>query len=807
MKRSFFLLLVLFQLFYSLSFGQTLKQYNRATQEAFNKGDYYTALKYGLKALQFEGDSLDRLWIAAESARRFNSYSKAEELYTTIVTLDKKDQYTSAKFYKASMQEFQGKYSEAKKSYEMYLVENKGDDAYLTAKAEKGLASIDWINLNSNSVPEGTRVNRLGDDINSVYTDFAPVKIDDKLYYSSNRFATPKDSSSCSPPLFGNMIAVKNGVQDESLKSINVPFKHTANTAINVKKNRMYYTICENIDSNKIRCDLYYRDYNNSGYSIAKKLPDHINLSGYTNTQPSIGRDKISGKQILYWVSDRPGGKGKLDIWYSHLINDSTFSEAINLKEINTAEDDITPFIHSSTGELYFSSDGRLGYGGFDIYKVIPQNNSWSEAENLGTPINSSYNDIYFTLDNEGKKGLLSSNRKGSLYLDELQEACCNDIYDISIQPPHIKLNVKALDKKTMMLLPDTKVKIINKTDPSQKTDDYVTNENGEVLLDIARNTEYNIISNKTGYYEDTVFFSTYGVNKSQTIEKKIFLDRAVVMLHAFTFDKSTQKALPQTKVKLIDLTDNSIDSSFNNTANDFHFVIKKGHSYQTTAEKDGYNKVIEEINTTNISEDNIRKDLYLEPKTLPELIPIALYFDNDQPDIRSNEKSTKKTYSETFSNYYRRKEEFKRKWDSGINSDSQSEYNAKYDSFFEDTVKGNYEKFTFFLDQLINRLQEGTKYELVLKGYASPRAESPYNKHLSDRRISSVENGILKYRNGILKSFNKSQQLVFIHEPYGEEKSNPGVSDDLFNQRLSIYSIEASRERKVEIINIILKN
>ena len=113
------------------------------------------------------------------------------------------------------------------------------------------------------------------------------------------------------------------------------------------------------------------------------------------------------------------------DIWYSYLLNDTSFSEALNLKEINTTEDDITPFFHSTTSELYFSTNGRLGYGGFDIYKVILTDKSPPNVLNLGSPINSSYNDMYFSLDDEGKQGLLSSNRKGSFYICLLYTSRC----------------------------------------------------------------------------------------------------------------------------------------------------------------------------------------------------------------------------------------------------------------------------------------------------------------------------------------------------------------------------------------------
>ena len=120
---------------------------------------------------------------------------------------------------------------------------------------------------------------------------------------------------------------------------------------------------------------------------------------------------------------------------------------------------------------------------------------------------------MYFSLDDEGKQGLLSSNRKGSFYIDELQEACCNDIYDISLQPPVLKLLVKIVDKKTLAVLPGSKVQLINKTDPLSLPNQYIASGKGDVLLDISRNTDYEIVAENTGYFSNKETVSTYGLS------------------------------------------------------------------------------------------------------------------------------------------------------------------------------------------------------------------------------------------------------------------------------------------------------
>ena len=105
----------------------------------------------------------------------------------------------------------------------------------------------------------------------------------------------------------------------------------------------------------------------------AVRLPDIINDSLSTNTQPTVAYDIDIDKEVLYFVSDREGGKGKLDIWYS-VMNGNGYSEPVNLSDINTNEDDLSPYYHTPTKTLYFSTSGRLGMGGYDVFSAAKTN-------------------------------------------------------------------------------------------------------------------------------------------------------------------------------------------------------------------------------------------------------------------------------------------------------------------------------------------------------------------------------------------------------------------------------------------------
>ncbi len=107
------------------------------------------------------------------------------------------------------------------------------------------------------------------------------------------------------------------------------------------------------------------------------------------------------------------------------------------------------------------------------------------------------------------------------------------------------------------------------------------------------------------------------------------------------------------------------------------------------------------------------------------------------------------------------------------------------------------------FSEVLYEMLTRGDSIEITLKGYASPRAGAKYNKNLTDRRVSSVYNHFDIFDGGIYKRFVVSKQLVILREANGEAKAPPGISDNIKDERKSIYDVRASRERRLEIIGV----
>jgi len=209
-------------------------------------------------------------------------------------------------------------------------------------------------------------------------------------------------------------------------KVINSPKANVANLTFSRDNKTAYFNKCEY--KGAYTCAIYEAKYDNGTFSDVEKLPAHINKSKYTATQPRI--TVVGDHEYLLFASDRPGGKGLLDVWFATRNADGTFSQPKNCgSKINTIGNDITPFYDSRDSILYFSSEMHNSIGGFDIFMSKGDfiTNQWSKPWNAGYPINSSHNDLYFNFGMDSVNAYFTSNRVESIRFAE--DAFGNDIY------------------------------------------------------------------------------------------------------------------------------------------------------------------------------------------------------------------------------------------------------------------------------------------------------------------------------------------------------------------------------------------
>ncbi len=798
-------ILICFLMAFALSaFGQTRKAFLEAAEASFASKDYYSALHYYQNVLEFHED-IHVLYKGAESARLFNAYKLAEQYYQQVVDLEQNGEFPLALFHLAEMQKRIGKYEQAKRNYEIYLSENELDNPYYTDLATRQIEDCDWALEQSQNPRSYVTVDRLGETINTPFSEFGPIRIGDTLYYSSLRF--PSETDEAVPRrIFSNVLwSIKGGEGIQIDSTFNDATLHTAHAVFAEDMNRVYYTLCEYLNATDIRCDLYYRDIVNGVMGSPVKLPGTINDTTHTTTQPSIGKDPINGDPALYFVSNRAGTKGKLDIWYSVLRDDGSFDDPVNLMPINTIEDDITPYYHEPSNTLYFSSQGYQGFGGFDVYSVYLHNLVDPFIENLGVPVNSSYNDLYFFLEENEDTAYLASNRQGAAYIEDAQEACCNDIYKAAFAKLDIDLKVLTFDQATQADLLGATVTLLEVNGDEIVVSTLSADNTNEFVFPLTRNRSYKVIAEKEGFFPDTITLTTRGLNESQEILKRMYLQSKSLDLEVFVFDDATREALRGATVNLKDLSDPDSETvvQINEDGNSFIFPLERDKSYEIITSKRGYKPDTLQLSTVNVPSNKITKNIYLKQGDLEDFLPLAVYFDNDHPNPRTYYRTTRRTYDDTYPPYMERKEIFKTEFTSPLVDNAKVQAEDDLERFFEYNVREGRNDLIKFIQILTEDLEEGEQIEIVMQGFASPLASSSYNERLSSRRISSVVNQFRRYSDSVLMRYIRNGQLKIVEEPQGERTAPIYVSDDRADSRNSIYSIPASRERRVEIINV----
>ncbi|MDP2387981.1 MAG: hypothetical protein Q8M29_16525 [Bacteroidota bacterium] len=168
--------------------------------------------------------------------------------------------------------------------------------------------------------------------------------------------------------------------------------------------------------------DLYLSILTGKEWSVPERLHGDVNSSAWEGSC-----SLTSDGKTLYFTSERKGGYGGKDIYTSRIQEDGSWGTAINMGDkINTPYDDDAPFIHPDGRILVYSSKGRNSMGGYDIFRAVynPNDSTWTDAENMGYPINSPDDDIYYVLTADGKTGYYSSGKVDGRGLQ--------DIYKIS---------------------------------------------------------------------------------------------------------------------------------------------------------------------------------------------------------------------------------------------------------------------------------------------------------------------------------------------------------------------------------------
>ncbi len=231
--------------------------------------------------------------------------------------------------------------------------------------------------------------------------------------------------------------------------------------------NTLCYTVCKFDQARQyLNCDIYMSENVGGDWSPIRQLGGGINQAGSWESQPSLSADG----RTLYFVSDRNGGQGGYDIYRSERNSAGQWGNPVNMGPvINSRGNEKAPFIHPDGKTLYFSSDGWMGLGGYDIFFSRMLNDStWSKPGNIGYPINSSDDEVGFFVSTDGQQGFFASNKfngKGGwdLYSFDLYDAARpekvlfikgNVKSEMTTEPLKARIELKNIETKKVSEIP-----------------------------------------------------------------------------------------------------------------------------------------------------------------------------------------------------------------------------------------------------------------------------------------------------------------------------------------------------------------
>jgi hypothetical protein len=643
----------------------------------------------------------------------------------------------------------------------------------------------------------GSKAVRIGANINTAYSDYAPYRYGDRVYFTSAFFggngAASVDRIYSSVQSNGPMAWPNNSDK---------PGMHTSNITFSANGQRVYFTFCEEKKPGEQICEIYTRERAYEGYWLPfKRLPGYINVKGYTSTHPTIGFNRALRQEVLYFSSNRPGGKGGMDIWCSPIQRNGILDKPF-LLPFNTEADEVTPYFHQHNQVLYFSSNGGEKGTGYDIYKSANTwtgsgDSHWSTPEKLQSPFNSRFDDLYFVWHTGSGKAYFSSNRPGCVNTDPAQGCIGFDIFEVDIQTELVAQVFDASDSTTIMGYNLQLYQVANAG--TAALPGLTKGPEMKFLLETDKN--YRLITTAIGYQPDTLEFDTKQTDGFATLRQPIYLKpKARLLVRTYNAIDS----LPLGGVSLQLGVEGEGEKTFvNKKENEFEhaFLVGVGDILSLVVMKPGFVTTYVKPNAayrhTPTADPHL--SIYLSPFTEA---PVALYFDNDEPRwVDPMDTETKLTYAQTFQDYMARKEVFVEKYVEGLPADEAANASEMMRSFFEGEVQTNYARLDRLCNQLKNYLEKGYALEVLAVGEASPLASTDYNSRLIARRISSVVNQLKAWNNGQLKSYFDNGQLIVssrmkIMEGEGE-KVQVKLSSD---RRQSEFSPESSKMRKVVI-------
>jgi outer membrane protein OmpA-like peptidoglycan-associated protein len=540
---------------YSTKSDKAIKAYQKATKfyDAYNNEE---ALKDLDNAIKLDNKFIEAYMLKGDIYSDQKKYSKAIVSYKKAIEIDP-GFFANNYFLLAMLELHTGLYQDAKNDFGNFI-NNKNASAINITRAKYMLKECDF-GINAVNKPVPFNPVNLGDSINTIYSEYLPsVTADEQTLVITRRL--PKDKNTIDQkPSDQEDFYVSNKINDSVWsKAVNLgpPINTSGNEGaqcISPDGQSIYFTACNRPDGMG-SCDIYYSKRIGDFWGVPVNLGPTVNSSSW-DSQPSISSD---GK-TLYFTSARPGGKGGMDIWKTTKNEKDEWTSPVNLGDsINTNKGEMSPFIHPDDQTLYFSSDGHLGMGGFDIfYSRKDSSGNWGKPVNIGYPINTYADESYLVVNSKGNLAYFASDRPGGkggmdIYSFPLYEKARPKLVNYVKGAVYNKLTKTKLEAKFELIDLKTGKTII------ESHSDAV---NGEFLVCLPADKDYALTVSKEGYLFYSENFTLTGLHSDANPYLKdiplqpIRTGESVVLKNIF-FDTDKYELKPESAVELGKLTE-----------------------------------------------------------------------------------------------------------------------------------------------------------------------------------------------------------------------------------------------------------
>jgi outer membrane protein OmpA-like peptidoglycan-associated protein len=443
-----------------------------------------------------------------------NHYPESARYYREAVRIDSLF-FKPVFFSLASAEMKSGDYLRAAAHFRVYIEQKTGSEKNMSL-ANKNLKDCEYA-INEMDHPVPFNPLSVGDSVNTQNDEYWPsITADGKTLMFTRQQVYGGNSGKGQEDFY--ISHLKNKIWSKAINP-GSPLNTNQNEgaqSISSDGTYMYFTACERPDGIG-RCDIYYSYFDGHSWSAGVNVGPPVN-TGFWEAEPSVS----SNGKMLFFATNRPGGKGGMDIWYSVHGKNGNWGEPKNAgNEINTSGDEMSPFIHFDGKTLYFSSNGRTGMGGFDIFfSRMKEDSTWTVPDNLGYPINTSSDEMGLIIDASGQEGYYSTirdkkNGKDIYYFS---------LYD-SIRPDPVSyFQGTVYDKVTMQLLKSDYELVDLKS--GEILSSGSTNNEGSFLVCLPSGINYGLSVSKPGYLFYSDNFMLEGIHKvTEPYIKKVLLN------------------------------------------------------------------------------------------------------------------------------------------------------------------------------------------------------------------------------------------------------------------------------------------